>query len=310
MSKYEKRNVYAEVTDRIIAALESGTVPWQKPWTGDQWQPRNLQSGRPYRGINAFLLSLAAYDDPRWTTFNGAKKLGGSVRKGEKGSLVTLWKFLKSKPTPENPEGRTIPMLKHFIVFNVAQVEWPEGAIPEYDPTVPEEFSPEDEAEATMADFLDRPDAPTLTYGGGRAYYMPSVHAVNLPNRDTFKSAAGFYGTAFHEFGHATGSMLKPKRDLGSGGFGSDPYAREELVAEMTAAFVLGTLGIDAEHKNSAAYIKGWLRAIREDQQDGGGKLVIQAAGQAQKAADLILGTVYEEPKSDDTSEATAPAVV
>ncbi len=283
-----RTDVYAEVTDSIIARLEQGTIPWRKPWSsrvaaGDGI-PRNFNSGRPYRGINVFLLAMQPYASPFWVTFKGAQAAGGTVRRGERSTLVVFWKPLAisdTDPATGAERTRTVPMLKHYRVFNVEQcdgIELPAvGATPEFDPL--------EQCETVLGEMPCRPE---IAYGGDRAYYQPATDRVQLPPRKAFPTAEGFYETAFHELAHSTGHPSRLNRDdlVKTAGFGTQTYSREELVAEMTAAMLCGHCGISPQTlDNSAAYIQGWLSKLRDDR-----KLLVVAAARAQKAADYILG--------------------
>lgn len=285
-SSLDRRDLYAEVTDRIVAALESGTVPWRRPWIASSESHRNPCSGTIYRGINPFLLELTAlergYSDPRWVTFKQSRDLGGCVRKGERGTLVVFFKQLKVEDR-EAGESRTIPLLRHFTTFNVAQVDgidWP--ALPQ-----PAPFDPIERAEAIIDGM---PQRPTIGHGGNRAFYAPVFDAVQLPTREQFLSSEAYYATAFHELAHSTGHASRLDRPEVSGAhhaFGDEAYSREELVAEMAAAMLCGVAAISPPTiDNAAAYIAGWLRALRDDR-----KLLVSAASRAQRAADFILNT-------------------
>jgi len=292
MTSKEKRNVYAEVTDRIVAALEGGTVPWRRPWS-ETGGPRSLDN-RPYRGINIFLLELMGYGDPRWGTFNAVKRHGGSVRKGEKGTRVILWKPVKR----EVPEGDERPaaylLLRDYVVFNAEQCD----GLPELE-TVEATSTPNELADEIVAEYTY--GGPIVQYGKSGAYYDPHNDRVGMPARESFVSDDAHYSTLFHELVHSTGHETRLKR-IEKALFGSDPYSREELVAEMGAAMLCGITGIDNQDQ-SAAYIEGWLKPLKNDV-----KLVIQAAAKAQKAVDLMIGTTFET--ETETTEATAPAAV
>ena len=285
--KLTAEDIYASVNARIDAALERGTVPWLQPWIGGDNYARNLQSGKAYRGINALLLSSFInpdFTDPRWTTFAAAKKMGGSVRKGEKSSLVTLWKRIRIKDPDADGGSRTIGLLRYFRVFNVEQVRWPEGVLSPFEREArPDGWDADAAAESTLDAFLASANAPTIGYGGSSAHYSPGTHSLQLPLRGAFRSAAGFYGTAFHECAHSTGhkSMLDRSLTCKVG----DSYAREELVAEFTSTMVCASVGVDGAFENSAAYINSWRQRISADP-----KLLVTAAGKAQKASDRILG--------------------
>jgi antirestriction protein ArdC len=286
-----KVDVYQDVTDRIIAQLEAGTIPWRKPWRCvDGTTPRNLVSGKPYRGINLLLLSMTPYASPYWMTFKQAQSKGGRVRKGEKSTLVVFWRMLKVED-PAAPKGfKTIPMLRHYRIFNVEQcdgIDVPEPAeLPDFDPI--------DECEAIWSGFKGK---PPVSFGGDSACYMPQLDAMRMPVREGFASPQAFYLTLFHESIHSTGHPSRLGRFAETDGpqaFGSESYAKEELVAEMGSAMLGTVAGLDpsAWLPQSAAYIASWLKSLRNDP-----KMVVGAAGKAQRAAEHILGT------SDDGSD-------
>jgi antirestriction protein ArdC len=281
-------DIYAEVTDRIVSALEQGTVPWRRPWTASAESHRNPVSGTIYRGINPFLLELTAmersYADPRWLTFRQARTLGGAVRKGEKSTMVVFWKMLRGVDR-ETGQERTIPLLRQYRVFNVAQCDGLELASEEERET----FDPIDRCVEIIAAM---PNAPTIDHGGNRAFYVPAMDAVQMPRFEQFVSAESYYATTFHELAHSTGheSRLKRPGIMDRHSFGDDDYSKEELVAEMSAAMLCGVAAISPPTiDQSAAYIASWLRALKDDR-----KLLVSAAGQAQRAADYILNRKRE----------------
>jgi len=285
-------DVYQAVTDRIIEALEQGTPPWRKDWTAINSAPRNWD-GRGYRGINWLLLGILLYANPVFVTFNKAKALGGQVRKGEKGHIVTLWKFFKGKDATTGLE-KVVPMLKHFYVWNVAQCD----GLPDLPQVEAREFEPLDMAEQIISAMPSPPHIDEC--GNGRCYYQPKNDAIHMTERVAFKSSEGFYSTLFHELGHATGheSRLARKTLMEGGGFGSQTYSREELVAELTAANLCAVSGISNPELevNHAAYCAGWAKVLKEDP-----KAIVWAAGQAAKAADCILGR-KDEPMMEEAT--------
>jgi antirestriction protein ArdC len=279
-------NGYDRITDRITALLEQGTVPWHKPWQAKTGWPRNYVSKKPYRGINVFLLHAMSYESPCWLTFHQATQHGGTIRKGEKACPVVFWKQLKIADA-ESDEEKKIPLLRIYHVFNVAQcdglknipapVETPLSA-----PTKPDE----------IVAFM--PKRPEIKHGMSKAFYSPREDIVAMPDRARFENEAGYFATLFHELVHSTGHEKRLKRATlaENSGFGSDPYCKEELIAEMGAAFLCGQAEIaDRIIENSAAYVQNWLEQLQNDN-----KLIVQAAAQAQKAADFILGRSFNEP--------------
>ncbi len=281
------RTGYQVITDRVISLLESGTVPWHKPWGGPERRPRNLVSDRPYRGMNVFLLSAADYESPYWLTFRQAKQRGGWVRKGESGCPCVYWNWTE-KTNEESGETEKHAFMKAYTVFNVHQCD--EINYPKFEESK-REFTPIEACERVVTDM---PRAPPIHHGGDRACYQPSSDSVHMPPPERFDKPESYYGTLFHELVHSTGHASR----LGRPGitdpiaFGTSKYTKEELVAEMGATFLCGHTGIEnAVIDNSAAYISSWLRRLRHDN-----RLVVQAAAQSQKAADYVLNQKPEEP--------------
>jgi antirestriction protein ArdC len=293
MTTKTRKDVEAEVTSKVLEALESGTVPWEKPWRTAGLLPTSATTGRPYRGINTWLLSLAAFEagfaSPHWLTYRQAQAFGGNVRRGEHGTLVVFWKRLEVKD-PEAEDGRkVIPLLRSYVGFNLDQCDDvtmpPQFDLPTFEPIAPGEA-----VEAVLAGYVDGPTIERRTQG--RAFYTPSEDAITLPALDQFEDPVGYSSTLFHELTHSTGHASRLDRFARNGEpqhFGSETYAREELVAEMGAAMVAAVSGTEHRVDQSAAYVASWLRALRDDK-----GLVIKAAQQAQKAVDRILGTVVQ----------------
>ena len=284
-------DVYQSVTDRILDLLEQGTVPWRKPIKssgGEGGWPSNLSSKRPYRGINVFLLAVTAwtegYESPHWLTFRQVKEKGGYVRKGEKGSLVVFWKQYATKDRSTG-DPITVPVLRHYTVFNTEQCDKLPPPEEEADTEPAEPFEPIEAAASIVAGY---DDGPAIGHGGGRAFYRPSKDMVRTAEPSRFVSRESYYCTLFHELVHSTGHSKRLDRGLDRElrAFGDPDYSKEELIAEMGAAFLAAAAGISPPTiEQSAAYIDGWRRKLTGDK-----KLVIQAAGAAQRAADWIRG--------------------
>jgi len=282
-------DVYQIITDRLLALLEQGTVPWRKPWNyGREGGPLNLASRRYYQGINCFLLACTAFGSPYWLTYRQAQGLGGTVRKGEKGSPVIFWKIYE-KEDPEAEDGKKrLPMLRYYTVFNVEQCEGITSPAP--DETTWKEHNPIEAAEAVQ---LAMPNRPIVEIGGTRAYYSPGFDRVRVPELFRYNKAEEYYSTLFHELAHSTGHKTRLNREgiTDPHFFGDAVYSREELVAEMSAAFICGHVGIEnVTIQNSASYLQSWIKTLRGDK-----KLAITAGAQAQKAADYILGRKGQE---------------
>jgi antirestriction protein ArdC len=284
----EKFDVSTMVTDKILAALDKGEIPWRKPWvTG---LPCNLVSKAPYQGINLFLLALSGYKSRYWLTYKQAVAKGGNVRKSEKGTAIIFWSFPKFKSLNKlnnEFETKTVPILKYYTVFNLEQCEGIEAPVENV-----LDFVPVEKCEEILKNFKG---APVVTHGGDRACYSPTLDTINMPHKENFKSIAGYYSTLFHENVHSTGHKSRLDRDL-TGMFGNHDYSFEELVAELGAGMLAAHAGIEAETlDNSAAYIQSWIKKLSNDK-----KMIIKAAGKAKKAVSLILGTEKSEEVAAD----------
>jgi antirestriction protein ArdC len=285
-------NVYEVINTRIIELLAQGTVPWRKTWNATSNQPKNLISKKDYRGVNVFLLACMPYSSPYWLTFKQAQDKGGFVRKGEKSTPVVFWKWLdRNDANVEDGEAITgngkIPMLRYYSVFNLEQVE---GIEPPPATEVIHSFTPIERAEQIIDGMPYRPE---IKHGGNSASYSPKWDRVKMPDPTAFESPEEYYSTLLHELTHSTGhaSRVGRKGILEPSYFGSHEYSKEELVAEMGATFLCANAGIEQRIiENSAAYIQGWLRNLRNDK-----TLLVHAAAQAQKACDYILNLTHHE---------------
>lgn len=278
-----KTDAYQVITDRILALLEAGTVPWHKPWNAETGMPKNLASGKPYRGINVFMLGTQHYGSPYWLTFKQCKAPGGSVKRGEKSTPVVFWKI--SEYQHENDDGETETrksfLLRYYNVFNVEQCEGIDAPTVE---DVEHDHEPIPHCEQIVTGM---PNAPSIEHREAQAYFRPRTDTVNMPKLSLFDTPEEYYSTLFHELTHSTGhkSRLNRKTLTDICPFGSINYSKEELCAEMGAAYLCGTTGIENRTiDKSAAYINGWLAKLRRDP-----KVLVNAAAQAQKAADHIM---------------------
>ena len=288
-----KHDIYAEVTNRIITQLEQGVIPWKSPYFSKVGFPRNFATGNPYHGINVFLLGSLRYTSPYFLTFIQAKELGGHIRKGEHGSLVvkygTYTKESEGTASAEASEEHR-KYLKAYTVFHASQVEGISFPEPENVPELPANAAC-DRARAMVAGM---PKAPAIHSGTAIPCYRRSSDSVHMPERRFFTSEEAFFSTLFHELTHATGSQerlarksLLESKGIDAEGEARKVYAEEELVAEMGASFLCAHAGIiEAELENSAAYLQGWIDALKSKDAKG---WIIRAASQAQKAADYIL---------------------
>ena len=290
------QDVYAKITDRIVSALREGVVPWHQPWNAAQGRPRNLISGKPYRGINLLLLSHLNEGSPFWLTYRQALQIGGYVKKGAKGQTVIFWKFFARKGgaqegEPDGEPGRKVrggfAMERAYTVFNATQCVLPEAWAEKAQVSVPE-MDPAHKIAACEQIVAEMPGRPDITHGGGDPFYQQGFDQVTMPAPGSFEAPELYYSILFHELTHSTGHAGRLNRAtlVDALRFGDTNYSKEELVAEMGAAFLCGVAGIENRTADaSAAYIKGWLDKLSQDM-----RLLVQAASQAQRAADYILG--------------------
>ncbi|MEM6359969.1 MAG: zincin-like metallopeptidase domain-containing protein [Bacteroidota bacterium] len=278
-----KVSVFEIATKRIIDLLESGVAPWKKSWSSSiGLSPMNYDSKRCYSGINFFLLSML--DDPYFMTFNQVKKNGGSIKKGAKGEVVFYWQWTyydaNGKLTKsEDDAERKIPTLKYYRVFNAPDIE---GI--NFDYPKPEPLRPNEKYEA-CEELIGSTGAKIEYSDNGQPFYSPTEDFIHMPVIGRFENSDAYYSTLLHELGHWTGADSRLNRDL-SGLFGSNKYSKEELIAELTSAFVCAELKLDNDAVTSdhASYLAGWIKVLKGDS-----KLVITASSAAQKAANYIL---------------------
>ncbi len=284
-----KRDLYQTVTDRIVAQLEQGVLPWKKDWsTAGTSIPMNAITERPYSGINILLFWSAAekgYAKPRYLTFKQALEAGGNVRKGERGEKIYFYKQLQVTDKASGDE-RSIPMLRDYTVFNVAQCDNLPERIANGVYVAPRNL---DQRETDADDFIKTTGAD-FREGAGSPCYVPSKDFISLPPFGSFNSQQAFYATSFHELTHWTGAKTRLDREL-STRFGSHGYALEELVAELGAAFLCAEFGFDVVSR-SAAYLDHWISACKANS-----RAIFTAASQASKAADYLRGLALAAPE-------------
>jgi len=306
-----RRNIEDEIARIFIEQLEAGVVPWHKPWaTTGGHLPLSMSTAKAYRGTNSMLLGVGAmdagYTSPFWGTFNQIKVLGGSVNKGEHGTMVIFYKGLTREETNEAGETMLEPkgaILKAYKVFNACQTTGLPEKFLVVEPDTRTEFERIAEAEAVVEEYLTN-GGPKLVHGSDRAYYSPSSDRVVMPELGTFETREHYYSTLFHELGHSTGHESRLSREGVVEGhrFGDEFYSREELIAEMTAAMSCAYLGLDQSSTvpNSAAYLGHWVSKIREDP-----SILMKSAAGAQKACDAIGLSAVRELAVSEEVEAT-----
>jgi antirestriction protein ArdC len=287
-----KRDLYAEVSARIVAELEAGAAPWVKPWSATPGAntPCNAVSNRPYSGCNVVLLWMAqgaGYRTPRFLTFNQALELGGNVRKGEHGTKVYFVKQLqvRDQGKDDGNSTRLIPLMREYTVFNIDQCE----KLPDRVITGKAMRVRNPDARDELADAFLRSTGADIREGHGEAYYVPSRDFISMPAFEAFKGADHFYNVAYHELSHWSGNKSRLDRDL-SNRFGSQSYAAEELVAELCAAFLCAEFGFDGDVRN-AGYIASWIDLLKADK-----RAFFTACSQASKAADYLRGLALADP--------------
>ena len=274
-------DIMSAVTDRIINALEQGTAPWVQPWTGSDAAIKH-KSGEEYSLLNQLLLPKGG----EYLSFKEAEAEGGHVKKGAKGHMVVFWKIIGCEDTDDQGDKitKTIPILRYYTVFHIDDCE---GIKPKH--TKVFDTKTIDNPEAVLDEYTARCRVKLEKKQSGQAYYSPREHRICLPRIEPYKDAHEYYSTAFQEAVHSTGHHTLLDRfpeNAMAAAFGSESYSKEELIAEIGACAILGKLGIETADtfRNSAAYIQGWLRALKNDK-----KLIVSAAGKAQKAVSLIL---------------------
>ena len=288
------KDIYSEITNRIIEELEQGIIPWNKPWTGVSAGAISHTTGRPYSILNQMLLQKPG----EYITFNQCKAEGGKVKAGAKAKFVVFWKVYPREVKDQDgntvldPEGKPemqyLPVLRYYNVFHIDDCE---GIKPKFDSeTAPVKIAdPDVEAEKILFDYISRENIKFEQEKSDKAYYAPGLDLIHLPLREQFENTAEYYSTAFHEATHSTGHVSRLNRfksGIAAAAFGSEEYSKEELVAEIGSACIINDLGLETESsfKNSAAYIQSWLTALKNDK-----KMIIGAASRAEKAVKLIL---------------------
>jgi antirestriction protein ArdC len=310
-----RRDLYQDITDRIVAAIEEGTPPWRRPWDPDKCggpaMPRNAVSGHRYRGMNVLTLGMSPLafmsSDPRWAMYKQAAERGWQVRGGERGTLGIFYKKLTIADSRDADAGdddkvRHIPMLRAFTLFHASQIDGIPAYVP---PTVAEApWRAPEAAEIILAN-----SRAVVRIGGERAFYSPGTDHIQMPPRGAFASAGGWASVQLHELGHWTGAEARLDRDL-SGRFGSPDYAREELRAEIAQVMVCAELGItECDFSNNDAYVAHWLQKLRDDRKE-----IFRAAADAQRIADYLLAfhpayAASEGAVSETTADASGDLV-
>ena len=283
--------------EKVIELVLNNKAPWVKPWGANQARglPVNALTGKAYRGCNVLLLLATPFKSRGWMTFKQVSSIGGKVLEGSKSTDIFFFTMIQTEHTDSKTGEKflvDVPVLKNFKVFNLEQIELHEDA--------PLKYRPEDSTEAPTDDNGIFEQCEKLLNmavcheDDVRAYYIPSRDEIHLPSRRTFSSLSGFWGTAMHELSHWTGHESRLNRDM-QHAFGTQKYAREELVAEVSSWLLAVTLGTPHEPQNSAAYLASWVRDFKDKPRE-----LYSAISQAQKAVDYLLETAGIEPQNTE----------
>lgn len=318
----QRADLYQQVTDKIIAAIEKGVPPWRRPWRSAQnvhgsTLPVNATTGRHYSGVNIPLLWMSAeergFPSDRWLTYQQAKAVGGQVRKGETCSMAIIYKPFEKQATDDNdnklfdkdgnPVMESLAMLKPLQLFNVAQCDGLPDTVAGTSPVTTED----DECPAILSEhqqeqmlsILNATGVVCSSYRQNRAYYQPSADRIVMPTTSQFVSEADYWSTLLHELVHATGHSSRLNREginSSSRKFGDPVYAFEELIAETGSAFLCAELGVfgDVQHES---YLASWLKVLRDDK-----KAFFRACRFAREASEFLLRPLNRRPEQDQAA--------
>jgi antirestriction protein ArdC len=277
----EKKDIYTMITNRIINDLEKGIIPWNCPWISPNGA-RSAQSGDQYKGVNRLLTNYGG----EWYTFAQAKKEGGCVKKGEKATPIIFWSWVTPKEEKDKPEEEQekIPCLRYYNVFEAEQIENIERKFPVK--KLENHAESIEKADKIIKNYCERENIKINQRPSGQAFYKPNTDEITIPLKEQFANTEKYYSTIFHELSHSTGAANRLNREI-KNPKGTTKYAKEELIAEISAGFILGRLGINTQstEENNQAYINNWIEVLKNDK-----KVIIFAASAAEKATNMILG--------------------
>ena len=271
-------DIYQEITNRIMAEMEQGQIPWQKPWMA-AGSAISHTTGKSYSLLNQMLLGKAG----EWLTFKQCQAEGGYIRKGEKARMVCFWKWLEEEDE-ETGETKQVPFLRYYNVFHISQCE---NIRAKYQQTNPNPAKADEAAEAIITEYISREGITLENREGDAAFYQPSTDRIVVPTLAQFTEQSEYYSTVCHELVHSTGHPKRLARLDTTANFGGESYSKEELVAELGSAALVHRVGLETKgsFRNSAAYIQNWLQALKNDK-----RFIVSAAGKADKAVAYILG--------------------
>lgn len=292
-----KTNIYDQITEKVVAQLENGIIPWQKPWQNAAKGADvaiSHETGKPYSELNQMLLGWRAGE---WLTWKQVHAEGGRIKNGAKAEQVVFWsrvnKIEKEAICDENGDEIGIRdvitgsymVLKGYPVFHISDTE---GIEPKWNNEARKnEADPIEEAEVVAMNYIEREKINFEYTQSNEAWYSAGIDKVHVPVREQYAVNEEYYSTLFHELTHSTGHASRLNRkEVGTSFFGSENYSKEELVAEMGAAFLCNAVGINSHKafRNSVAYIQSWLRVLKNDK-----RMITMAATKAEKACKYIL---------------------
>lgn len=274
------KDIYQAITDCITAQLEQGVIPWHKPWiVSGKACAISRSTGKPYSLLNQLILGKPG----EYATFAQIKQEGGRIKRGAKAQFVVFWKWIEQENKDNPGEIKKIPFLRYYNVFHLDDCD---DLQPKHKTAAAQPLEPDAAANAIISDYLTRSGVKLEHRSGDRVFYRPSTDTVVLPEMEQFTERAEYYSTAFHELTHSTGHASRLNRLTATAHFGNEEYSKEELVAEIGAAALVNHAGLEtsSSFRNSAAYVQSWLKALQNDK-----RLIVSAAGQAEKACSLIL---------------------
>lgn len=287
------RDIYQELTDQFLTLLDEHGSDWKKPWTtmGLNGLPKNAKTKKPYRGINILALLMSGHTSPYWGTYKQWNEIGGQVMKGSKATGVVLFKRVDKKDKDGKKDGSYM-LIRSYNVFNLDQVEGVE--LSDLEEMTPE-FDGEAEHDEAVEQWISLTGAEIKEVEGDRAFYTPEYDHICMPHVDQFHNTEGYYGTKLHELVHWTGHKSRLDRLGGNNRFGSEDYAKEELVAEMGSMFLCNILGVSEEpREDHAKYVNSWRKALKDDK-----TYLPQAASAAQKACDHLQELVEAQADTE-----------
>lgn len=270
-------DIYAEITNCMIAEMEQGIIPWRKPWMA-AGRAISHTTGKAYSLLNQMLLGRPG----EYLTFNQCQQEGGHIRKGEKARIVVFWKWLEKKDE-ETEEVIQVPYLRYYNVFHIDQCE---GISAKHAEMQAHPANADEAAEVIIAEYAQREGVTIEHRAGDSAFYQPATDRIVLPLLVQFAETAEYYGTAFHEMVHSTGHAKRLARLDTTANFGGEEYSKEELIAEIGSAALVHHAGLEtsSSFRNSAAYVQNWLTVLKGDK-----RFIVSAAGKADKAVSYIL---------------------